>query len=900
MLQDHPRPNPDDLLAQLQSEEQSQTRGNLKIFLGYVAGVGKTYSMLEAARQRQAEGVDVVVGYVETHHRAETEALLGGLEVLPRKQIEYRGIVLTEMDVDAVLARRPQLVLVDELAHTNAPGARHTKRYHDVLELLDAGIDVYTTLNVQHLESLTDVVAQITGVTIRETVPDRVLDEASEIELVDLPPDELLQRLREGKVYVPEQAARAIERFFRKGNLTALREMAMRRAAERVDHQMRSYMETRAIPGPWAATERLLVCLSANTLGERLIRAGRRLADELNAEWFVLHVESMEQHKLPQAQQDRLAKNLRLAEELGARVLTTQAARVIPAILEVAHKYNATKLLAGKPLRPRWQELLRGSTVDQLIRQSGQIDVYVISGDPNQRPLITPREWIHSPYQSYLEALGLVILTTAVCRLISPFIQPTNLVMLYLLAVVVAGIYLGRGPSILTSLLSVLAFDFFFVPPHLTFAVTDTEYLLTFFGLLIVGLVISQLAARMREQADAARQRAGETAILNSLSRDLAVAPDLDSIMHAIVENVSQTFARQVAVLLPAGNANRLEPYATSPDFELDESEIAVATWAFEHKQAAGRGTDTLPAAQVRYIPLLTPRGIIGVMGIGPGEATGMLAPEQRRLLESFASLAAVAIERAQLAQAAQEKDVLAATEKLQTALLNSISHDLRTPLVSITGALSSLEEDGKALDDRTRHSLVANARTEADRLNRLVDNLLDMTRLEAGAIHIHRQLSDVQDVIGVALEQSHAALARHPLTVQVPPDLPLVPLDPQLMVQVLTNLLDNASKYSAPDTPIEISAQRIRDAVEVRVADRGIGIPPADLDRVFDKFYRVKHPENISGTGMGLSICRGIVEAHGGAIHAVPRDGGGTILAFTLPLTRVAEQHRPDRMAHA
>ena len=500
------RPDPDQLLARLKSEEAQQARGRLKIFLGYAAGVGKTYAMLEAAHQRRAEGVDVVIGYVETHRRAETEALVADLEIIPRRRIEYRGITLEEMDVDAVLARRPQLALVDELAHTNAAGSRHPKRYQDVEELLAAGIDVYSTLNIQHLESLNDVVSQITNVVVRETIPDRVLDEVTEIELIDLPPDELLTRLREGKVYIPEQAARAIEEFFRKGNLTALRELTMRRAAERVDDQMRSYMRTRSIPGPWAARERLLVCVTSHPISERLVRAARRLADELNAPWTVFHVELPHDVRLNAEQREQLARTMRLAEELGAKTVQRSGQSATDVILDYARRHNITKIVIGKPLRPRWLEWVRGSVVDQLTRHSGPIDVYVISGDAGDPKQSVARDWVpHRPWRRYAGSIALVAAVTLLSEFIRPILSPINLVMFYLAAVVFAAVYLGRGPSMLTALLSVLAFDFFFVPPRFTFAVSDTEYILTFIGLFIVGVVISTLAVQAREQAEAAR-----------------------------------------------------------------------------------------------------------------------------------------------------------------------------------------------------------------------------------------------------------------------------------------------------------------------------------------------------------------------------------------------------------
>jgi len=877
------RPNPDELLAHVEAEELQQKRGKLQIFLGYAAGVGKTYAMLEAARQRKAEAVDVVVGYVETHGRLETEALLRPLEIVPRRAVEYRATLITEMDVDAILARHPQLVLVDELAHTNAPGSRHPKRYHDVYDLLGAGIDVYTTLNIQHLESLNDAVAQITGITVRETVPDSVLDEATEIKLVDLPPDELIQRLHEGKVYMPDVAAVALERFFRKGNLTALREMTLRRAAGRVDEQMLAYMQTRSIPGPWPARERLLVCISTGSLGERLVRAARRLADDLDAEWIAIHVEAGEDARAPEAARSQVSRTLRLAEDLGARVVTVPGQSVPATVLDYARSHNITKIIAGKPLRPRWQELLRGSIVDQLIRSGGPIDLYVISSEaqaslPQPRAWGPPRLWLR-----YGQSILLVAAATLVGLPFSLIVSPVNLVMLYLVIVVVSAIYLGRGPSILASILSVLAFDFCFVEPKLTFVVSDAEYLLTFTGLFLVGLVISTLAARAREQADAARVRAEQTSKLYELSRDLAAVHGLDDILQALIRHVHETFGCDAVILLP--HDGQLAPSGGSGELQLDEDELAVADWVLRRGEPAGRDTNTLPGARLWYLPLKTARGAHGVLGIsGSQEGAHLLTPEQHRLMEAFVSQAAMAIERAQLAEEARLAQVHQATEQLQAALLNSISHDLRTPLVSITGALSSLVEQDAQLNEASRRALVENARGEAERLNRLVGNILDMTRLEAGALRLRLEPSDVQDVIGSALQELDDRMTDRRVGVEVPEGLPLVIMDFALMTRVLVNVLDNALKYSPPGSPIDIRAQVASGHLEMDVSDHGSGIPPEDLKRVFDKFYRVQRPARVAGSGLGLSICKGIVEAHGGFIAAENRAGGGTTISIVVP----------------
>lgn len=893
MISNHARPDPDQLLERIQSEAQQIQRGKLKIFLGYAAGVGKTFAMLEAAHQRKAQGVDTVVGYIETHGRVETEAMLLGLEVLPRKPITYRDVALSELDTDAVIARRPQLVLIDELAHTNAPGLRHLKRYQDVEEILAAGISVYTTLNIQHLESLNNVIAQITGITVRETIPDRMIDDASDIELIDLPPDELLTRLKEGKVYIPEQAARAIQRFFRKGNLTALRELSMRRAAERVDDQMRDYMQVKAIPGPWPAAERLIVCVSPSPLAERLVRSARRLADELNAEWLAMYVELPGHARLSQEEMARVAKTLALVEELGGKSITISGNSVSETVLKYAQEHNVTKIIAGKPLHPRWRDVVFGSVVDDLVRSSGKIDVYIINSDVEDKQPVLPERTFAAPnaWRRYGLALLIVLAAFLVSSFIRPYLSPTNLVMVFLLAVVVTAAFLGRGPSIMTSLLSVLVFDFFFVPPYLTFAVSDTEYILTFIGLFGVGLVISELTARVRDRADVAQRRETETATLYALSRDLSVAEGPDEIVQSVVENISRTFGRDGVIFLPSKDeAGSLKPYLPNPEFDLDQNDLAVADWTYRAGQPAGRGTDTLAASDARFIPLKTSNGVIGVMGVRPKHPADTLTPDQRRLLETFASQAALAIERARLAEQAKDARLLQAAERLQTALLNSISHDLRTPLVTVKGALTSLVEGGPAMDAEIRQRLVETAVEEADRMNRLVGNLLNMTRLEAGAMQVIKRSGDMQDAIGTALENLGERTEDHSISVNVPVDLPLIPMDFVLIVQVLVNLIDNSLKYSLPGTAIDISAQVINGMAQVEVNDRGIGIPAGDLEHIFDKFYRVQRPENISGTGLGLSISKGIVEAHGGRIWARNRSDGGAAVTFSLPLDKNSE----------
>jgi two-component system sensor histidine kinase KdpD len=856
-------------------------RGRLKVFLGYAPGVGKTYAMLEAAHQRRAEGVDVVVGCLSVQGCAETEALAVGLDT-------PAGSDAAALNIDAVLARQPDLVLVDELARANPPGARHAHRYQDVEELLAAGIDVYATLNIQHLESLKDIVAQITGSTVPITVPDRVLDQADNLELIDLPPEELLQRLHDGRICVSDLDSQTVRSFFRTGNLTALRELALRHAAARVDDQMRAYMQAHSIYRVWAATDRLLVCISPNVLSDRLVRTGRRLAAQLNVEWFVLYVETPHDAQLSYADRNRVTRSLRLAEELGAETAIYPGHSVPEAILEFARLNNITKIIVGKSLDRRWRDVLMGGQVaDQLIRRSDEIDVYVISASadfsPPSRLLIWRRP--HS-WRPYLYGFGLVVLVSLAGQPIRATIEPTNLVMFYLLAVVVAAIRWGRGPSVLVALLSVLAFDFFMVPPRLTLAVSDAQYLLTFVGLFVVGLVISTLAVREREQIEASRRRERYTAALYTLSRDLARTVETKDILQAAIRHMGELFGCETGIYLAEGDL--LELRACTVGFPLRPDGPQVANWVFRHGQIAGQGTNTLADTEARYLPLRTAQGILGVLAVRLPDQDQALTPEQERLLEALLSQIALAIEATQLAEKAQQAQLLHETERLQRALLNSISHDLRTPLASITGALSSLRDDARFLDEAARSDLVLTACEEADRLNRLVGNLLNMSRLEAGAMNMAQEECDIQDLVGVALNQMTNRLRGREVRVDVPGDLPPVLVDLVFTAQALVNLIDNALKYSPADTPVEITARPANGQVVIEVGDRGTGIPPDELDFVFEKFFRGSRQSDTSGTGLGLAISKGIVELHGGTVVARNRPGGGTLVSFTLPVAEV------------
>jgi two-component system sensor histidine kinase KdpD len=880
------RPDPDELLARVKEEETRQARGKLKVFFGASAGVGKTYAMLEAAREQRAQGVDVVVGWVETHGRADTLALLDGLEILPRRPVPYRGTTLQEFDLDAALARRPALILVDELAHTNAPGSRHAKRWQDVLELLDAGINVYTAMNVQHVDSLNDVVAQITGVVMRETVPDSIFDHTDEVELIDLPPDELLQRLRDGKIYIPDQAREAIENFFRKGNLIALRELALRVTAQHVDAEMRHYMRDHAIRQTWPVRERLLVCIGPSPSSIRLVRAAKRMAEGLGAEWIVAYVETPAQTRLPQEARDRVAQTMRLAEQLGAETHTLTGPRMSDEILAFARARNVSKIVVGKPERPLWKRIAMGSIVDTLVQGSGEIDVYVISGDRDDSRPLPPRPWPRqASWAPYGAAVATVAISTALAWAMHPYFALSNLIMAYLLGVIVVATRYGRGPSLLASLLSVAAFDFFFVPPYFTFAVSDTQYLVTFAVMLVVALVISSLAVRIRAQAESARERERRMAALYAMSRELASTRGVDRLLEVAVRHIAEVFRTRVVVLLPQPDGRLAPGEGAAAQFPMDATELAVSQWVHEHGQIAGQGTDTLPGASGLYLPLIGSRGSVGVLGLRAQDPRSLRTPEQLHQLEAFASQTALAIERARLAEDAERAQVRAETERLRNSLLSSVSHDLRTPLASITGAASTLLEGESRLDAGTRRDLLEALHEEADRLNRLVQNLLEMTRLESGALQLHTEWHSVEEVVGAALGRFSKALAHRAVTTRVPADLPLVPMDDVLIEQVLINLVDNVLKYTPAESPVEVSAENTGTAVLVEVADRGPGLPPGEERRIFEKFHRTEATPSVRGAGLGLAICQGIVRAHGGRIWAENRPGGGVAIRFTLPL---------------
>ncbi len=879
------RPSPDLLLAKVQKEEARAKHGKLKIFFGAAPGVGKTYAMLEAAQRRRLEGIDVVVGLAETHGRKETEVLLAGLEILSRRTVEYRGTTLAEFDIDAALKRKPALVLVDELAHTNAPGSRHKKRWQDAFELLAAGINVYTTLNVQHLESLNDVVAQITGITVRETVPDSVIDRADEIELVDLPPEELLQRLKEGKVYVPELAMQARTNFFRQGNLLALRELALRHTAQRVDEQMQSYREVKGVKQVWPAAERILVCVGANPGAIRLIRAARRMAAGLRAEWIAAHVEAPAKVKPTEADLRQLAELMRLAESLGAETVTLSGPKASEEVLTYARSRNVTKIIIGKPTHPRWKDQLFGSMLDEVVRGSGDIDVYVIIGDtggpvPGQAFRSRRRK---TPRHDWYLSVATVGVCTGIAAVMFHFVALADLAMVYLLGVVFTASRTGKGPSFLSTLLSVLAFDFCFVPPRYTFEVSSPSYFITFAVMFAVAFVIGRLTLKVRDQANAARQRERRTAALYNLSRKLVHERGIEQLSAIATKHISEVFSSHVVVLVPDERGNLTIPVAGSGTFALDQKELSVAQWTFDHRQRAGLGADTLSGAKALYLPLGAASRTVGVIGILPPPPHAFFDQEQVHVLESFANQIAMAIDRASLAEEAQQALLKAETETLRNTLLSSVSHDLRTPLAAITGAATTLLQNDVTFDASQRQELVLTIYEEADHLNQIIRNVLGMTRLEAGAITIKKEWQPLEEIVGAVLNRLADKLKDRPVKTSLPEDLPLVSFDPLLIEQVLMNLMDNAIKYTPQSTPLELSASVKDGNMLVELGDRGPGIPPGEEERIFDKFVRGSVAGG--GIGLGLTICRAIIAAHGGQIRAENRPGGGAVFRFTLPL---------------
>ncbi|WP_322104993.1 DUF4118 domain-containing protein [Paraburkholderia sp. J41] len=913
------RPDPDELLDRLQRDEEKRRRGKLKIFFGASAGVGKTYAMLQAARRLADDGVDVAVGIVETHGRGETAALTQGLDVLPRQRLAYRGRRIDEFDLDAALARKPQLMLVDELAHSNVPGARHLKRWQDVVELLDAGIDVYTTVNVQHLESLNDVVGQITGIRVMETVPDRVFDHADEVTLVDLPAEELLDRMRDGKVYLPAQAERAVRNFFRKGNLIALRELALRRTADRVDAQMREYRADRSIQRVWQARERLLVCVGPGGEAHALVRAAARLAASLRADWIAVYVETPRLQRLPDAIRERTLGALKLASELGAETATLAGDDAAATLVGYARLRNVSKLVAGGAVRAGFSRWLKRPFVERLAAKAGDIDLTLVRANEgaarageSRAPHAAARAagaWRdalaaggaqRSPPRAYAAALVICACVTVVASQLIDRIDLANLVMLYLLGVIFAAVKLGRGPGVMLSFASVAAFDFFFVPPRMSLSVTDTQYLLTFVGMLLTSLVISHLTSSLRREASVAHRREQRTGAMYAMARELAAALTTEQIVAIGSRHVSEVFGARVALLLP-DSADKVQQKVEEPDPQimLDAAslDVDVGQWVYDQQKPAGRGTDTLPAAAARYLPLKAPMRTRGVLAVIPRDAGELRVPEQQRMLDAFAAQIALALERVHYVDIARDALVSMESERLRNSLLSAISHDLRTPLTSIVGFSSMLAQTHEPADarDPRESELIEAIHDEALRMTGIVTNLLDMARLQAGSLKLNRQWTLLEETVGAALAACRRVLARHPVRVNLEAGLPLLQLDAVLMERLFANLLENAAKYTPADTPLTIAARRVEAAdgaprVRVSIDDNGPGLPPGMGERVFEKFTRGEKESAKPGIGLGLAICRAIVEAHGGTIGAANRvtaDGRvqGVSFWFTLPV---------------
>lgn len=890
------RPDPDRLLAHVQRATEAARRGKLRIFFGASAGVGKTFAMLESARSARAAGTDVVVGYVEPHGRADTERLLEGLERIPTLPVRIRGIVRNEFHLDAALQRHPAVLLVDELAHSNVvdgePAPRHGKRWQDIEELLGAGINVWTTVNVQHLESLNDLVTGITGIRQQETVPDHVFESAEEVELIDLPPDDLLARLTAGKIYAADRVATATQKFFRKENLTALREIALRKTADRVDAAMRGLDARDPAMRPWLARDRLMVVPSADRQAEQLVRAGKRLADALDAEWMVVYVETTAMLKLSEVQRNRRVQVLRLAESLGAETVTLDGPSAAEAILEYARTRRVTRIVIGAPKRRGWRAVVMPSTVTQLVRGAGPIDVVVIGPvrpDASTVRATSPRVAATPgkkgiPWPRYVGAFATTLVATAIAWAMLPYFELTNIVMVYLLGATFAGFRFGRGPAALTAVANVAAFDFFFVPPRFTFAVTDFQYVVTFGVMLVVALAIANLTASVRQQTRIAGHRERRTAALYAMSRELSRTRGAPNMAAVAVRHISDVFNSQVMVLLP-GEDGRVRPTKeAAPEGASWRADASVAQWVYHHNEPAGLGTDTLAGAQALYLPLRGSKQTFGVLAVLPVNLRRILLPEQRHLLETFAGQLALNLERAVLADASEAARVAAESESLRNTLLASISHDLRTPLAVIAGASSALNDPAMQLDGTSRASLAASIEAKAQEMTAIISNVLDLMRFEAGEVKLRFDWHTVDDLVGTALGQLAERLEGYPVDVRLPDNLPEVSVDAALVTQVLVNLLENVRRHTPAGTQVTISGESDAGAVRLIIDDNGPGLPGGDPERLFGKFQRGREESNLGGAGLGLAICRTVVTAHRGRITAENRPGGGARFVVMLP----------------
>jgi two-component system sensor histidine kinase KdpD len=880
------RPDPDVLLAQVQQREQRALRGKLRIYFGSSAGVGKTYAMLVGARKAVADGRSVLVGIVETHGRAETAALLEGLEVLPRMAVAHRDRSLAEFDLDAALERHPSLILVDELAHSNLPGVRHPKRWQDVEELLAAGIDVFSTLNVQHLESLNDVVGGITQVRVWETIPDKVFDAADEVVLVDIPADELLARLKAGKVYVSQQAEHAAKHFFRKGNLMALRELALRRTADRVEGDVQAYRVEQSIGSVWKTASALLTCVGPDAASERVVRAAARLAGQLNADWHAIYVETPALQRLDAARREKILTTLNLAQQLGATTAVIANANIAESIIGYARSHNLSKLVIGRdPIRRMWPwQRSSGQTLAMLAPDIDLIEIGRAEAASENRPVapLVPadaesRDRRQRKMRRYLWTVAACVAVTLACFPLAARFDRANIVAIFILAVVLVAVRFGRGPAALAAILNVCSFDFFFVPPRFSFAVSDVQYLLTFFIMLAVGLITGQLTAGLRFQARVSSHREERAGSLYEIARDLSGAVQVEQVVKISDESIQRTFRASAAVLLPDASGRLIADSSLA-------IEIGTAQWAFDNAKQAGFGTDTLPGSEVLYIPLRAPHQARGVLAVRAHNRRLLRIPEQRQLLDTFAALIAIALERVHYVGVAQDALLKMESERLRNSLLAALSHDLRTPLTVLVGLADSLALTTPKLSPNQLETAAA-IQDEARRMSTLVSNLLDMARIESGEVTLNLQWQPLEEVVGASLAALRGILQGHSVEVRVSPDLPLVRFDAVLIERVLVNLLENAAKYTPAGSKIVLAADVTGDRLSVSVTDNGPGLPPGREEAVFQKFMRGDRESATPGVGLGLAICRAIVEAHKGRIVAAPRLGGGVSFTFTLPL---------------
>lgn len=880
-MEEQTRPNPDELLARIKKNEQKEKKGKLKIYLGMCAGVGKTFSMLQDASKARGRGTDVLIGYIETHGRAETEFLLFHLPQLPRKKIEYKGFVLEEMDIDSILEKKPELIVVDELAHTNAPGSRHIKRYLDVLELIENGIDVYTAVNVQHIESLADTVSQITGVIIKETVPDSILDNADEIELIDISPDELIQRLNDGKVYTADKTKDAIENFFRKGNLSALRELSLRLTADRVDKQVRDYMQENQISGPWKSTQRILIGIGPSPNSADLVRWARRIAYTMEASWIALNVETP--RVLDEKQKRLLNENLELAKELGAEIITTSDTDIVKGIIRIAKNQNVTHIVIGKSQnKSLFSRIIKKDIVDRILNECGQIDVYIVSGDNYEKgkgiPLQLPK--IQSSFIKYLASAFIVLFIAAICYPLSPILGYQTVALILLFVVSLLPLIFGPGPVLVSAILSPLIWNYFFVPPKFTVFISRTEDILMFIMFFIIAFVTGILTTKIRQREKAVLQREERAVALYNLADDLSKSKNLEEVIRESVKNLEKVFNAEVIFLLFDTEKKKLQLNNLNGN-DISEKEYSVAQWVFLNKKRAGHYTDSLPFAEYVYYPLIGPRGIYGVAGLKMKD--DILFREKETLLDNFIKQSGAAIEREILNQTANKASFLEESDKLYKTLFDSISHEMKTPIATIMGATSFLLQNESNNNFKIHQQLYSEINTATIRLNRLVENLLDMARLESGRLVPNLTQCDIYDLFNSALNNFEGETLTHDITVEVQEDFPFIHLDFTLMEQALKNILQNAIFYTGLNSKIDLNASFDNNFIYITISDNGKGITEKHLEHIFDKFYRIDNKIS-GGTGLGLSIAKGIVEVHKGTITASNRITGGLKFEIRIP----------------